>query len=92
MLDATVAPSDIRYPSDVLLLDECRENLEGIIDELWEDSKREGHKTPYNRHNAHKKIVKFIKRKKKSKAFIRTALNTHLNYVELAIHQVVALI
>jgi len=92
MLDATVAPSDIRYPSDVLILDECRENLEGFIDELWEGSKRGGHKTPYNRHSAHKKTINFIKRKKKSKAFIRSALNTQINYVELAIRQVLALI
>jgi len=91
-LDATVAPSDIRYPSDVSLLDECRETLETYIDALWEDSEKEGHKTPYNRHNAHKKYINFIKKKKKSKATIQAALNAQLNYVEMAIQQVIALI
>ena len=120
-LDATVAPSDIRHPNDVLLLDECRENLEAMIDELWEPAKeaeeakqagatndesagageqsdQEGravlksHKTPYHRWNAHRKAINFIKRKKKSGAFIRSALSTQLNYVELAVRQVLALL
>jgi len=92
ILDATVAPSDIRYPSDVSLLAECRENLEGFINELHEESGQGGRKTPYNRHNAHKKTIKFIKRKKKTNSVIRSALKLQLNYVELAINQVLALI
>jgi len=91
-LDATVAPSDIRYPNDVSLLDECRETLERFIDALWEDSGKKGRKTPYNRHSAHKKHINFIKKKKKSKATIQAALNAQLNYVEMAIGQVLALI
>ena len=47
ILDATCVPSDIRYPSDVMLLDECRENLEKMTDELWETSGRKGRKVPY---------------------------------------------
>lgn len=34
ILDATCAPSDIRYPTDVSLLNEAREKLEGMIDTL----------------------------------------------------------
>ena len=89
-LDATVAPSDIRYPGDVSLLNECRETLEKTIDRL-EDEKK-GHKPPYNRHNAHKKHINFIKKKKKNKATIQTALKAQLTYLELAIHQLLALI
>lgn len=91
-LDATAAPSDIRYPNDVQLLDECRENLEGFIDILWNHSERKGKKTPYNRHGAHKKTINFIKKKKKSKRMIQAALSTQLDYVELALHQVVSLL
>ena len=121
-LDATVAPADIRHPNDVLLLDECRENLEAMIDELWESARQaeqegkaepagagrgeaesgrgalegkeklKGHKTPYQRWNAHRKTINFIKRKKKSGSFIRTALNAQLNYVELAIRRVLMLL
>ena len=91
-LDATVAPSDIRYPNDVSLLDECRETLEQFIDALWEDSGKKGRRTPYSRHGAHKKHINFIKKKKKSKATIQSALKAQLNYVEMALQQVLALI
>ena len=91
-LDATVAPSDIRYPNDVSLLDECRETLERFIDALWEESKKKGRRTSYNRHNAHKKHINFIKKKKKSKAAIKAALSAQLGFVEKAINRTVELI
>jgi len=34
ILDATVAPADIRYPTDISLLNECREGTEKIIDNV----------------------------------------------------------
>ena len=34
LLDATCAPSDITYPTDIGLLNEAREKLERIIDTL----------------------------------------------------------
>ncbi|MDR2670584.1 MAG: IS5 family transposase, partial [Oscillospiraceae bacterium] len=90
-LDATVAPSDIRHPNDVSLLNECRETLEKYIDELWEASEQKGRKTPYSRHSAHKKHINFIKKKKKSQATIQAALSAQLNYVKMAIQQIAAL-
>lgn len=36
MIDATCEPADIRYPTDLGLLNEGREKLEGIVDTLWE--------------------------------------------------------
>ncbi|MCK9912586.1 IS5/IS1182 family transposase, partial [Microbacteriaceae bacterium K1510] len=36
MLDATCAPADISYPTDLKLLNEAREKLEAIIDVLHE--------------------------------------------------------
>ena len=92
MLDATVAPSDIRYPNDVSLLDNCRENLEKMIDELFEESGKTGRRTPYHRKTAHQKHINFIKKKKKSKTVINAALNAQLKYVEMAIQQVLTLI
>lgn len=35
ILDATCAPADIRYPTDLSLLNEVREKLEAIIDTLY---------------------------------------------------------
>jgi hypothetical protein len=52
-LDATCAPADIRYPSDLSLLNDARENLEEMIDELWHLTDRVGHKTDYSRKKAH---------------------------------------
>jgi len=97
-LDATVAPSDIRHPNDVSLLDECREMLEKLIDALWElkdvlgHEENTGRKLPYNKNNAHKKYINFVKKKKKSRAVVQAALNAQLNFVESAIHQLLTLI
>lgn len=35
VLDATAAPADVRYPTDLSLLNECRENIEKLIDSVW---------------------------------------------------------
>ena len=42
IIDATCAPSDIRYPQDLSLLNECRENLERFTDKLWLETGRKG--------------------------------------------------
>ena len=38
-MDATVAGADIKYPTDIDLLNQCREHLETAIDLLWPFSK-----------------------------------------------------
>lgn len=38
MFDATCAPADIRYPTDISLLNEAREKLEAMIDKVYENS------------------------------------------------------
>ena len=91
-MDATVGSSDIRYPSDVSLLVECRENLEKYIDILHEASGEGGRRTPYNRHTAHKKSIKFIKRKDKNPKVVRAALEQQLKYVGQGINHVDMLI
>ena len=35
IMDATVAPSDIKFPTDIELLNQCREHLEKAILLLW---------------------------------------------------------
>jgi hypothetical protein len=39
LLDATVAPADIRYPTDIKLLNEAREQTEIVIDALYQQVK-----------------------------------------------------
>jgi len=46
LLDATVAPSDIRYPTDIKLLNEAREQTEIVIDALYQQVKERLTKKP----------------------------------------------
>ena len=82
ILDATVAPADIRYPTDLSLLNECREDTEKIIDDVWGKTERKGHKTAYNRKKARQGYMKIAKQRKPRKNQIRQAVREQLEYVE----------
>ena len=82
ILDATVAPADIRYPTDLSLLNECRESTEKIIDEVWGKTERKGHKTAYSRKKARKGYLKIAKQRKPRKKQIRQAVREQLECVE----------
>lgn len=82
ILDATVAPADIRYPTDLSLLNECREDSEKIIDEVWNETERKGHKTAYSRKKARKGYLKIAKQRKPRKKQMRQAIREQLEYVE----------
>jgi len=81
VLDATCAPSDIRYPSDLSLLNEARENTEKIIDELWEYGPRRGRKTRYIRKRGGSQYLSVAKQKKVSRKRIRGAIGRQLEYI-----------
>ena len=80
-LDATCAPSDIRYPSDLSLLNEARENTERIIEALWAHSERKGHKTRYNRKKARKQYLGIAKQKKPKATKTRAVIGKQLEYI-----------
>lgn len=82
ILDATAAPADIRYPTDLSLLNECRENTEQMIDELWEGTGRNGHKTAYNRKKARAKYLTIAKQRNPRKKKIKQAVREQLEYVK----------
>ena len=82
VLDATVAPADVRYPTDLSLLNECRENTERMIEEIWEKTERKGHKTAYSRKKARSKYLKVAKQRKPRKNVVRAAVKEQLDYVE----------
>ena len=88
VLDATCAPADIRYPSDLSLLNEARENTEEIIEELWEHSKKQGHKTKYNRRKARSKYLKIAKQKKAKAKSLHKAIGEQLDYVTSNIEKI----
>ncbi len=79
MLDATCAPSNIRYPQDYSLLNEAREKLENMIDRL---SKSYGFKKPRTyRREARKNYLALAKCKKRSTKKIRKTIRKQLGYV-----------
>ena len=82
VLDATVGPADIRYPTDLSLLNECRENQEKIIDELSKRAKRKGRRLAYSRKKARAKYLKVAKQKKARKSAIKKACKKQIEYIE----------
>jgi len=82
ILDATVAPADIRYPTDLSILNECRETTEKIIDKMWHLTERKGHKTAYSRKKARKGYLKIAKQRKPRRNQIKQAVREQLECVE----------
>jgi len=81
ILDATCAPQDIRYPTDIGLLNEAREKLEEMIDFLWARKAIHGEKPRTYRENARRDFLRFIKNRKPRGKKIRRAIRQQLGYV-----------
>ena len=79
ILDATCAPQNISYPQDINLLNEARENLETIIDDIC--YVYHSHKPRTYRKNARKDYLNLAKCKKRTKKKIRTAIKQQLQYI-----------
>lgn len=81
LLDATVAPADIRYPTDLALLNQCREVSEALIDELWTPG--EGRVKPRTyRQVARREYLAVAKQRKKQGKQVRKAVRKQLQYVK----------
>jgi len=83
LLDATCAPSDIQYPTDLRLLNESREKLEGIIDTLYKaDQRKDKPKKPRTyRNKARKQYLAVAKRPTYRAKQMRKAIGQQLRYV-----------
>ena len=81
IVDATCAPADIRYPTDCSLLNEAREKLESMIDDLYEPFKQEMEKPRTYRKTARKDFLNFTKTKRPKPKAIRRANGKQLQYV-----------
>ncbi len=79
-VDATIADQEIKFPTDVNLLNTSRENLERMIDILY-ISKTDGVKPRTYRRIARKKYLNFSKKKRKSYKEIRKGIKAQLQYV-----------
>ena len=80
-------PADIKYPTDIDLLNRSREHQETAVDLLWPHVPHTRHKLPYSAKNARKSYLKLAKSKKWTKTNCRKAIGEQLNYIELATRQ-----
>ena len=84
IMDATVAPSDIKYPTDIDLLNQCRTHLEKAVDLFWVQVPHIGHKLPYSPKKARKSYLNISKSKKWTSKMLRSGIQEQLRYIELA--------
>ncbi|WP_342475468.1 IS5 family transposase [Weizmannia sp. FSL K6-0777] len=82
ILDATCAPADIAYPTDLGLLNEAREKLEHIIDVLHEPHKGKLRKPRTFKKRARKDYLSVAKQRKAGARKIRKAVGKQLGYVK----------
>jgi transposase, IS5 family len=80
LVDATVADQYIKYPTDLGLLNECRQKCEMIIDRLYEKSGLKQKPRTYRR-CASKEFLNISKKKNKTGKEIRKAIGKQLRYV-----------
>lgn len=79
ILDATCAPQQISYPQDVNLLNEARENLESILDQICYEYNY--YRPRMYRQKARKDYLNLAKCKKRTRRKIRNAVKKQLQYV-----------
>ena len=84
IMDATVAGADIKYPTDIDLLNQCREHLETAIDLLWPYVSHEQHKYPYNRKKARQSFLNISKSKKWTRKKLHAGIGLQLDHIEKA--------
>lgn len=77
VIDATVAPQAIKYPTDINLLNQAREISEEIIDVIWT-----GKKPRTYREKARKEYLGFVKRRKPGHKVRRRAIGGQLQYLK----------
>ena len=79
IVDATCAPSNIRYPQDVSLLNEARENAEKLLDVLHDPA--DGKKPRTYRKRARKDYLKYTRCRKHTAKMTRKAIGKQLAYL-----------
>lgn len=81
LLDATCAPADVRYPTDLSLLNEAREKTEAMIDTLYHVNLGLKKKPRTYRKKARKQYLTVAKQRKPQSKTIRKAIGKQLGYV-----------
>lgn len=81
ILDATCAPADIHYPTDIWLLNSARKALEEIIDVLHSPHVGSFKKPRTYRITAHKDFLNISKNRRPNTRQIRKAIGKQLRYI-----------
>ena len=81
IIDAVVTEQMIKYPTDLELLNDSREEAERLIDLIYEPVKGKAKPRTYRR-VARKEFLKVAKQRKKNKRVLRKAVGKQLNYLE----------
>ena len=79
IVDATCAPSNIRYPQDASLLNEARENAEKLLDVLHDPA--DGKKPRTYRKRARKDYLKYTRCRNHTAKMTRKAIGKQLGYL-----------
>jgi len=91
LVDASCAPADIRYPTDLSLLNQAREQTEAIIDDLYKQVELEQKPRTY-REQARKRYLQVAKQRRVSHKVMRKAIRQQLGYVRRNLAHIDALI
>src|SRR5699024_9793296 len=91
LIDATCAPADIAYPTDVGLLNKAREKLESMIDTLHTPLVGKQRKPRTYRKKARKQYLSLSKQRKPGIAKIRKGVQQQLGYVRRNLKHVATL-
>ena len=93
ILDATCAPADIKYPTDLEILNKARKTIEIIIDILYYTLRGKLKKKPRTyRKNARKDYLKIVKKRRPSHQERREAIKKQLKYIRRNLSHVEKLI
>ena len=83
IVDATCTPADIRYPTDMSILNEARMKTESFIDYLYYEFRELFDKKPRDyREVAHRDFIEYTKKRKPRSKVRRKALKKQLNYLK----------
>jgi transposase, IS5 family len=93
ILDATCAPADIRYPSDLSILNEAREHSEAILDALYVQVSDQIKTKPRTyRKLARKAYLSISKQRRPNRKLRRKGIRQQLNYLGRNLRHIDALI
>ena len=81
LVDATCAPADVAYPTDLNLLNEAREKLESMIDTLHQPVRGQTPKQRTYREKARRQFLAVSKQRRPGPKVIRKAIRRQLGYV-----------